>query len=255
MRLTLGAAMVQLALIRRDLNYVFPLVTAPFTTVVLMMIVRTGGRGDLSGDALVAAALIALWSLALIVSGDIIESDRVYGVLELLAAAPSRLGTIVFARVATATAVSLVALAEIWLVAWLGLDVVVFPTHPLAFAAALLATAFATAGTAVVLAAVFVHVRGARVFRNSITYPFYVLGGVMVPVALLPGWIRPLSSLVFLSWSAELLRQSLDQGPIAGIALRLGMIVLLGAVGLLAGVMLVERLLSTARRQGSLVLW
>ena len=53
------------------------------------------------------------------------------------------------------------------------------------------------------MATVFVLARTAMLFTNALGYPFYILGGVLVPVAFLPGWLRPVSRLVFLSWSSD----------------------------------------------------
>ena len=102
--------------------------------------------------------------------------------------------------------------------------------HPLELALTLLATIFAMSGTAVAFAALFVLTRNAYTFTNSASFPFYVLGGVFVPIAVLPGWIQPLSSAIFMSWSADLLRASLKPAHIHDFWGRLGMVVLLGTV-------------------------
>ena len=86
------------------------------------------------------------------------------------------------------------------------------------------------AGTAVAFAALFVLTRNAYTFANSASFPFYVLGGVFVPVAILPGWIRPVSSAIFMSWSADLLRASLRTAAIRDFWGRLGVVVAFGIV-------------------------
>jgi len=94
--------------------------------------------------------------------------------------------------------------------------------------------------------------RSARIFQNSLSYPFYVLGGVLVPVALLPGWLQPLTRVVFVSWSADLLRDSLSAAPIADPTLRLAAVLGLGATGLGAGIFLLRRVLVRVRALGTL---
>jgi ABC-2 type transport system permease protein len=79
-----------------------------------------------------------------------------------------------------------------------------------------------------------------------------VLGGVLVPVALLPGWIQPLSKVVFLSWSADLLRASLAAGPVPDVGFRLAMIVVLGAIGFAVASELLRRVLRRVRVSGEL---
>jgi ABC-2 type transport system permease protein len=124
--------------------------------------------------------------------------------------------------------------------------------HPLTFLLTLAATAFAVSGTAVIMAALFVLSRTPRTFQNSLSFPFYVLGGVLVPVSFLPDWLEPVSRAIFLSWSADLLRDSLDEAAVDDVAARLGIVVLLGAVGFAIGYALLARTLHRARTEGSL---
>ena len=114
------------------------------------------------------------------------------------------------------------------------------------------ATLAAMAGTAVGMAALFVLARNAVTFSNSASYPFYVLGGILVPVSLLPHWVRPLSSVVFLSWSADLLRATLDAAPIHDFWPHLGMVVLLGACGYAVGLVALRVILVRVRESGEL---
>src|SRR4029079_2495697 len=92
------------------------------------------------------------------------------------------------------------------LVFGIGVDV----RHPWVFAATLVCTGLAMAGTASVMSGLFVLTRGARSYQTSLSAVFYVLGGAIVPVSVLPGWLRALARLVFLSWASDLLRASLS---------------------------------------------
>jgi ABC-2 type transport system permease protein len=108
------------------------------------------------------------------------------------------------------------------------------------------------AGTAVVMAALFVLTRSAATFSNSASYPFYVLGGILVPVSVLPNWLEPVSSIVFLSWSSGLMRDVLQPGAIDDFAVRLGMVLFLGACGFAVGMALLTRILTRVRSNGEL---
>jgi ABC-2 type transport system permease protein len=120
------------------------------------------------------------------------------------------------------------------------------------FAATLLLTAFAMTTTALFMANLFVLARSAVTFSNSASYPFYVLGGILVPVALLPGWLQPFSKVVFLSWSADALRGSLAKAPVPHAALNLTMIFLLGCAALVVASVLMDRILHKVRQTGEL---
>jgi ABC-2 type transport system permease protein len=251
-RRALAAFRFQLELLRSDRDYLLDLAVAPLFAVILLSIARHGGKAGVSGAVVLAPVLIAIWAMAVHVAGEIIDYDRWHGILEATVATPAPIPEIVFLRSLAVAGLSTIALLESWLVGRLGFGVSPVIRHPVAFAATMVATVFAGAGTSTLMSAVFVLSRGARIFQNTITYPFYVLGGVVVPVATLPGWARPLARLVFLSWSADLLRDSLKPAPVDALALRLGVIVLLGAVGGFAGRSAIEAVLGRLRRTGSL---
>jgi ABC-2 type transport system permease protein len=61
-----------------------------------------------------------------------------------------------------------------------------------------------------------------------------------------------LSSAVFLSWSADLLRAALRPTPMHDFAFRLGMVALLGACGLAVGVWSMRVILVRVRASGEL---
>jgi len=227
-----------------------PLATIPLFTIVFVSIVRHAGRDDLTEYALMAPVLIALWQLSLTVAGEIVADDRWLGVLELAIAAPASFPTAVVGRVLAVTSVALLAFAEVWAVAAGVFRVTIELHHPTAFVLTLAATVLAMSGTALIMAALFVVTRSARTFQNSLSYPFYVLGGVLVPVSFLPDWLEPLSRVVFLSWSAELLRDSLAAAPLDALAFRLAMVLVLGAIGFVAGRLVLERIVRRVRRTG-----
>jgi ABC-2 type transport system permease protein len=242
---------VQLRTTHRELDHMMVLITVPLFTVVFLLIVQHAGRGDLTGHAVLAPVLIALWAMALNVSGELVEDERWGGTLELAVAAPARYGTVLVGRILAVTTLSLLSFAETLVVAWLfGVRITIH--HPGVFAATLAVTVVATAGTALIMSSVFVLARSARTFQNSLSYPFYVLGGVIVPVALLPDWLRPVTRVVFLSWSSDLLRDSVAPEPVEAAAARLGVIVVLGALGFVLGHRMLARILWKVRGSGEL---
>ena len=100
---------------------------------------------------------------------------------------------VVLGRIFVVTVVSLIGVLEALLVARLLFGVVLQVPHPAQFAGVVVLAVLAMAGTALVMAAVFVAARSARTFQNTISYPLYLLGGAFVPVALLPGWMHPVA--------------------------------------------------------------
>ena len=64
--------------------------------------------------------------------------------------------------------------------------------------------------------------------------------------------MRPLSSVVFLSWSADLLRGTLDAAPLHQFWPHFGMVLLLGACGYVVGLAALRVILVRVRESGEL---
>lgn len=246
----LAAARLQVATLRRSAGDLMAVVTAPLFTLIFLSIAAHAGRTDLAPYAVVAPGVIAMLVMAIFVSGEVIDRERWGGTLELTLAAPTSLAVVLLGRVITVTAVSLVGIVESWLVAYLVFGIAVPVPHPVAFGITLVAAAVAMAGTAIVFAAVFIWSRSARTFQNSLSYPLFLLGGAMVPVALLPELLHPVSRAVFLSWASDLLRAALTPEPISHFWPRLGVVLGLGAAGYAAGFALLTWVINRARATG-----
>ena len=231
----LAGVWLEFQIIRSGLDSLLPLFTAPLFTIIFLAIVRHSGRHDLQPDALMAPVLMTLWWFALFQGGNLITGDRWQGMLEWVLAAPTAFAAVILGRVAAIMTFGFVGFFEVWGVSELVFGVGIPFEHPVELALTLVATMFAMCGTAVVFAALFVFTRNAYTFINSASFPFYVLGGVFAPIAILPGWIQPVSSAIFMSWSADLLRASLKPAAIDDFWARLGMVVLLGAISFVIG--------------------
>lgn len=251
MRAFLAGARIQLSFFRAYPDALIPFFTAPMFSVIFQMIFKHAGRQDLTGYAAVAPVFIALWWMALFNSGWTITIERWNGTIEMLVAAPSSFAAVIFGRITTTTLAGIISFGETWIVARL-FGTKIHIEHPWAFLATIVVTLAAMAGTAVAMASMFVLARNAVTFSNSASFPFYVLGGILVPVSLLPHWIRPISSVVFLSWSADLLRAGLRSTPIHDFGYRLGMVGLLGGCGLGIGVWAMHVILRRVRGTGEL---
>lgn len=225
------------------------LINAPIFTLALLSIMSHAGRDDLAPYAVVGSTVIAVWSMAMLVSGEVVDSDRANGTLEALISTPAPLAVVVLGR--TVTVISLLSLVESVVVARLAFGVVVDVRHPGLFLLTLAVTAAAMAGTATAMAGTFVLARSARTFQNSLSYPFYLLSGAVVPVHLLPDWLQPLTRIVFLSWSTDLVRDCLSPDPVPGAFPRLAVVFGLGLAGYAGGLWMLGRILRRVRMTGA----
>lgn len=243
---------LQVQVMRTDADYFLALAVAPISATIFLSVVRHAGRDDLVPFALVAPVLMALWRTSIMASGGIVNEDRGQETMESTIAAPASYAAVVLGRVVAVSVIGLLAVPEVWLVARVGFGIGIAVRHPTVLVLSLAAACFAMSGTAVVMAAVFALARSSRIFQQTLTYPFYVLSGILVPVSLLPFWVRPLSRVVFLSWTADLLRACLSPAPVRDPALRLAVIVALGLAGYIGGTALLRRVLDRVRYLGTM---
>lgn len=244
-----GAVLQSRILLRRPFDMII-FFTLPLQTAGFLSIFRYAGRSDLDVYALMAPALIALWQMALMISGEIIATERNNQSLESLVAAPGSIAALLIGRISAVTLTSMFGFIESALTGWLFFDVSVSIAAPGVFVVSMFTAAGATAATAILMSVIFIRTRSPRIFQNSLSYPFYLLGGVLVPVTLFPAWVQPLSSFVFLSWSADLLRDAVDHATVPNWAFRNIIVLALGVTTFLAGRTLLHVTLVKARREG-----
>jgi ABC-2 type transport system permease protein len=247
-----ASARFQWLSIRTNPDYFLALAMAPAFAIVFLSIVRHAGRSDLTTFALLAPVLISLWSMSINVSGELIAQDRGYGTIEPLIATPAIYAVVLLGRIAAVSLLGLTSFIEVGLIGRFMFGVELVISHPLVFIATLIAAVFAMSGTSMILASVFVLGRSTRVFQQSLGYPFYVLGGVLVPVANLPHWLQPFTKVVFLSWTSDLLRDACSPAHVDSALWRLSVVVALGAASMGFGVYLIDRVLTRVRGLGTM---
>jgi ABC-2 type transport system permease protein len=251
-RILAAAFRLQVALTRRSPGHLMILLTAPLFSVIFLSFAVETGRKDAVANAVLAPGLIGLWAISLDLAGSVIGEDRWGGRFELLVATLTPLGIIIFGRILVIILAGAVTFGESWLVTKIGFGLTVPIADPPVFAVIIVVTCFAMAATATLLASAFVLSRALHVFQNALSYPVYILGGIVVPVAALPGWVEPASRVIFLSWSAGLLRAAMRGAVPASWPGQSLVIAGLGAAALAAGVMLINTITDRSRRTATM---
>ncbi|MDQ0958585.1 MULTISPECIES: ABC transporter permease [unclassified Streptomyces] len=247
----LAAARLQLAMSRRDPEHLLVLVTTPLFALIFMSIGTAAGREVTVADAVVAPGLIGLWYVSLDVAGALVSVERWQGRLELLLAAPVDPVGVIFGRVAVITTIGALTFAEAWAVASWYAHRLLTVAEPGRFLLGLVLTCLAMAATAVLVSAFFTISRVRFVILTSLSYPVYILGGVVVPPGSLPEWLRPLTTVVFLSHGSDLLRHAATGRGDAGGPADLLLLVVLGTAAMLVGSVLMARIVTRLRRNGT----
>jgi ABC-type polysaccharide/polyol phosphate export permease len=123
--------------------------------------------------------------------------------------------------------------------------------HPYAFAVALPAAVVGLGLLGLVMASTFILYRNANAFSNLLEYPVWLVSGLLVPVALLPGWVEPISWVLAPTWGVRAVRDAaLGGAPWEAI----GMCVALSVAYLAIGALTVRNFERLARARATLSL-
>jgi ABC-2 type transport system permease protein len=221
-----------------------------FATVAFFMF-RAGGDPDSLVYASLGAAVMGIWTATSISAGSALQRERWHGTLELLVAAPAHFSLVLLPLAFATSAIGVYCMATtfLWGRILFGID---FPIeHPLLFAAAIPATLFGIAALGFLIAVAFARYRVAWALGAMTEYPIWLICGFLVPLSLLPEWVRPISWSLAPTWGMRAVRESATGGsPLPDLAVSL----LLGATYIAIGIAILETVLRAARVKASLSL-
>ena len=246
------AAILQLRAQQHPTNLVLGIVQPASFLLIATLAGRARGGIDVD-DAALGSALVAIWGATVWSSGAILRGERWQGTLAQILARPAGLGPVLLGKTLGTTLRSAVFIAATVLVTAVALGDPVSIERPLPFLAALLAVLASALVLGVLLSTLFVLTRAAGRISEALMYPIFILGGLLVPLSLLPDWIRPLSTVVSLRWGGELLKAAAGGEPQAGTA----WVLLAGTTAAYAVLarLAFRRVLDRARRDGTLDLY
>ncbi|MEV7179419.1 ABC transporter permease [Kitasatospora sp. NPDC093679] len=242
----IAAARMQAVLIARSPDLLATLAVIPLYSLVFFSALVHHHRESAATTVALTAFLMSLWSHAVFVAAETVDTDRREGTLEPSLLTPGRYLAALAVRVGTTTALGLPVLAEVLLIGRFGFGLPVRIAEPGLCLLVAVLTALGVAATALLISGVMILVRGARALQNALTYPFYLLAGLIVPIGVLPGPVRAVARCFFLAHGAQLLRDAAagtaqDAGP------RVALLAVLVAVHLLLGLLVLRRVLASVR--------
>ncbi|MEV6394678.1 ABC transporter permease [Streptomyces sp. NPDC051907] len=239
-------ARAQGVILARSPGLLATLAVIPLYSFVFFHFLQRHHREDLATTVALTAFAMSLWAHSVFVAAEVVDDDRADGALELSLLTPGRYLVSLMVRIFITTALALPALAEVVLIGRgvFGLDVTLRSPGTALLVVALLAAGCAS--SALLVSGLMLTVRGARTLQNSLTYPFYLLGGLILPVAQLPEPFRQLAHGFFLSWGTGLLRDA-AAGPVPHAGQRLGVLCALILAQTLLGVVLLRHVLTSIR--------
>ena len=221
-----------------------------FATVAFFMF-RVGGDPAALFIASLGATVMGMWSVTSTSASSAMQRERWYGTLELLVAAPVHFSLVLLPITLAMSTIGLYCLAStlLWGRFLFGIDLQL--EHPLLFMLAVPATTVSIGLIGFLLAVAVVRYRAAWALGNALEFPVWLICGMLVPLALLPDWVRPISWLLAPTWGMNAIRESAAGGsPVPDIAACLGLGLACGAIG----VAVLESVLRSARARASLSL-
>jgi ABC-2 type transport system permease protein len=232
------------------LTFISPII---FGTIAFFLW-RVGGQTE--GQTLLYVALgagmMGVWSTTLFGCGGAIAWQRWEGTLELLVNAPSRYDHILVGQTFGAVTFGFYGIGATiaWGVLLFGMPLEA--TYPLVLPLGIAAAIISLGALGMLIATTFVLYRHANALGNLLEYPIWLVTGLLVPVATLPFWVRPISWLLAPTWGMEAIRGSATGSEPPWLAI--GMCLLLAVVYYVLARLALVYVLQKARRDATLSL-
>jgi ABC-2 type transport system permease protein len=249
--LALGWAINLKMLSRSAFNGFLSVIWPLFFATIAFFIYRAGHDPKTLLYASLGASVMGIWSAVSTASSGALQQQRRQATLELLVAAPAHFALVLLPITVAMSTIGVYAMAAtlVWGRVLFGIDLHV--VHPLLFVISIPVTIVAIGMLGFLLSVAVARYRAAWAVGSATEYPVWLICGFLVPLSLLPGWVRPISWALAPTWGMRAIRESALGGTplpdvLACAALGLGYTAI--------GVLLVDIVLRSARVKATLSL-
>jgi ABC-2 type transport system permease protein len=239
------------AISRSPFEGLFQIIWPLFFATVAFLMFRAGTDQKTLLYASLGAAVMGMWSATSTTASGAMQRERWHGTLEALVASPPHFSLILLPITLAMSTIGIYCLVATLLFGRFvfGIDLTV--ENWVAFGVSIVGTVLSFGALGFLFAVSFVRFRAAWALGNLFEYPVWLIGGFLVPLVLLPDWVRPISWVLAPTWGMNAIRESALGGtpwPDLAICLALGV----GYVTL--GVLTLDRVLGAARKRATLSL-
>ncbi len=232
---------------------VFTVLFQPIIIALLGLWMLQGKGADAAMFVVVGSGLTGLWSSLLFISGNSINVERWVGTLESLVAIPTPFEVVVFGKNLANVVQSLLSMVLGYFIASLAFGYSLHIQQPLLFVVSVVLAVIAFISFGLIIAPIFVMNPAVQNFQNAMEFPVYVLCGFLFPIALLPGWVTPVSYLLPPYWAAVALHgTSTGNASLNQTLFAWGMMLLFSLIDLLIASRLFKLMLYKARADATL---
>jgi ABC-2 type transport system permease protein len=189
-----------------DPQWLIPNIIAPFVLTLAVLLIFREVTGDVILYAVLGGGMMGMWGNTLYASGWSIQSDRWWGTIDGVFAAPVPLIWIIGGRALWNTLIGVMNGLLILLIALIVFQAPLQVRDPGLFLLSFTFTLVSLTTLGMLFSAAFVLTRSAQVLTNGLEFPIYVGTGTMFPIALLPAWSSPLSLSLAPTWGIDAMR-------------------------------------------------
>ena len=213
-------------------------------------------KGTHHGPGLLVAALasgvMGIWSSTTASGAGALQMQRRLGVLELLVGSPTPFWAVLLPISVAISAIGIYSLLVglLYVRVLFGVSITIHEWLP--FLVAVPATIASIGALGFLFASALVRFRSATMLGNLFEWPVWMICGLLIPVAVLPGWLQPVSWAFAPTWGMAALRHATlgTVSPWSDIAV----CAVLAAAYLLAGAVCLRLFLDAARARATLAL-
>jgi ABC-2 type transport system permease protein len=149
----------------------------------------------------IGSALASLWGSLIGTATYALARERVLGTVDYVVGSPAALGGVITGVLAADGVSNALALIPTFTVAWL-LDPAVRSLNGLAVLGAAFVAVWGVVALGYCVAPVVALRRQLSLWINAFETPFWLLGGLLFPVALLPHWVQGIAAVTSIYWVA-----------------------------------------------------
>ena len=221
-----------------------------FATTAFFMFRTTHDARALLYAAL-GSSVMGIWSSTSVAASSALQRERWYGTLELVVGTPAHFSLVLIPITLAMSTIGVYSMVATLVWGRVLFGIAVHIAHPLLFVVAVPATIASVGMLGFLLSVTVVRYRTAWALGNAFEYPVWLVCGFLVPLSLLPGWVRPISWALAPTWGVRAIREAaLGGAPLPHVAACIG----LGLAYAALGVLLVETVLRSARTSATLSL-
>jgi ABC-2 type transport system permease protein len=230
----------------------FVVVASPLIFATLAYFLFRDGHGGSLLVAALASGVMGIWSTTTAQGAGALQTQRRLGILELLVGTPTPFWAVVLPITVAISAIGVYSLAVGLVYVRLFYGVAIDVRDWFAFAVAVPAAIASIGGLGFLFASVLVRYRSAFMLGNLFEWPVWMISGLLIPVAVLPGWLQPLSWVFAPTWGMRALRHAtLGTGSVW---IDIGVCAALSVAYLVGGSMFLRFFLRSARARATLAL-